>query len=212
MFLSNYVTASIGPGLVPIAEELRATQTQASYLITFNILFLGLGNIFWVPLAVKIGKRPVLILCSAIFFASSIWSAEATSYGSLLAARIVQGFGASASEALGAAIVADIFFLHERGRLIGFYTLMISTGSALGSLFAGFVINSSQNWRWINWMNSILTGACFLLVLILQPETNFERPAVSELGDRDSSSDQTTGPVSEYTWWKSMNLFTGYNV
>ena len=100
LFLSNYSTSSLPPALVLITKDFDITQTQASYLNTFNILFLGIRNLFWVPTSLKIGKRSVLILCSAIFFASCVWNAEAQSWGSMLGARIVQGFGASVSEAL----------------------------------------------------------------------------------------------------------------
>ncbi|RFU31475.1 hypothetical protein B7463_g4869, partial [Scytalidium lignicola] len=59
---------------------------------------------------------------------SFIWAAVAQSWGSLLGARIVQGFGASSSEALGPSVIADLYFLHERGTKMGFYTLMIASG------------------------------------------------------------------------------------
>ncbi|RMZ88233.1 hypothetical protein DV736_g4541, partial [Chaetothyriales sp. CBS 134916] len=69
-----------------------------------------------------------------------IWAAVAKSYGRLLGARIVAGFGASALEAVGLAVVADLYFLHERGEKTAFYTLMIGGGSALGGIFGGLVV------------------------------------------------------------------------
>lgn len=45
VFLSNYVTASITPGFILVVEEFRISLTKASYLLTFNILFLGIGVI-----------------------------------------------------------------------------------------------------------------------------------------------------------------------
>ena len=62
VFLSNYITASLTPILVPIVKEFEVSVTKTSYLITFNILFLGIGNLFWVPLSLKVGKRPVLLV------------------------------------------------------------------------------------------------------------------------------------------------------
>ena len=56
LFLSNYSTSSLPPALVLITKDFNITQTQASYLNTFNILFLGIGNLFWVPTSLKIGK------------------------------------------------------------------------------------------------------------------------------------------------------------
>ena len=212
VFLSNYITASIAPIYVPIIEHFEVSVTKASYLITFNILFLGIGNIFWIPLSRKIGKRPVLILSTAIFFSSSIWAAVAHSWGSLFGARIVQGFGASSSEALGPSVVADLYFLHERGAKVGFYTFMIASGSALGGLFAGFVAHSTPNWRWVFWMNAILTGVNFLLSVFFQAETNFERPPEYENGEGlDPSQLADIRARANSAWLKSLSVTSWYD-
>jgi len=39
-----------------------------------------------------------------------------------MVARVVHGFGSGICEALPVQIVNDIFFLHERGKKIGYYT------------------------------------------------------------------------------------------
>jgi MFS family permease len=212
VFLSNYITASISPIFVPIIEHFDVSVTKAGYLITFNILFLGIGNLFWIPLSRKIGKRPVLILSSAIFFASSIWATVAQSWGSLFGARIVQGFGASSSEALGPSVVADLYFLHERGGKVGFYTFMIGGGSALGGTFSGLVAHSTPNWRWVFGMNTILTGVNFILTLLFQAETNFERPLEYEDGEGFEASrlaDIRSRATSH--WFKSLTVTSWYD-
>lgn len=185
--------------------------TKASYLITFNILFLGIGNLFWIPLSIKIGKRPVLVLSTLIFFVSSIWAAVAQSWGSLLGARIIQGFGASSSEALGASVVADLYFLHERGTKMGFYTLMIASGSAFGGLFAGFVANATPHWRWVFWMNAILTGTCLLTTVLFMAETNFHRSPENEMtGGVDASDLAEIRARARPSWIKSLSLTSWY--
>jgi MFS family permease len=212
VFLSNYITASISPILVPIVEEFEISVTKASYLITLNILTLGVGNLFWVPLSLKIGKRPVLLLCSLIFFVGSIWSCVAQSYGSLLGARIIQGFGASSSEALGPAVVADLYFLHERGAKVGFYTFMIAGGSALGGIFAGLVANADPNWRWVFGMNTILTGINFFCCALFQAETNFSRPAENESGEGiDESKLAAMRSRTNASWFKSLIVTSWYD-
>ena len=39
-----------------------------------------------------------------------------------MAARVIQGFASSVCEALPVQLVNDIFFLHERGKRLGYYT------------------------------------------------------------------------------------------
>lgn len=212
VFLSNYITAAISPIYVPLIQEFGISVTQGSYLITLNILLLGIGNCFWIPLAQKIGKRPVLVMGAAIFFASSIWSTVAQSWGSLLGARIVQGFGASPSEALGPSIVADLYFLHERGTKVGVYTFMIAGGSAIGGIFAGLVAHANPNWRWVFGMNVILTGVNLFLTILFQAETNFERPLAYENGEGLLSSELADITArANPSWFKSLSMTSWYD-
>lgn len=59
------------------------------------------------------------LLC---YCAGLIGCSQADSYGGLMAARIIHAFGSGVCEALPVQLVNDIFFLHERGQRIGYYT------------------------------------------------------------------------------------------
>ncbi|KAJ9602218.1 hypothetical protein H2200_013338 [Cladophialophora chaetospira] len=212
VFMSNYITVSISPILITIITNFNITLNQASYLITLNLLLLGLGNLFWIPLSEKIGKRPVLIACSGLFFVSTIWAAVAKSYGSLLGARLVQGFAASVSEGLGPAIVADVYFLHERGLWVGVYLLAFTVGTSLGGIFSGLIANANANWHWVYWHQVFLTGALFVVTLLFQAETNFDRPLENESGEGLPASqlaDIRTRTKS--SWIKSLGVTSWYN-
>ncbi len=212
VFLSNFITNSIAPILVVIATDFGVTVTKASYLFSMNLLFLGLGNLFWIPLSLKIGKRPVLVMCATIFFVSSIWSAVAKNWGSLLGARIILGFGASAVEGLGPTVVGDLFFVHERGLWMGLYIWVFSTGSSLAGVFAGLIANANQDWRWVMWMNTILIGACLVLVILFSAETNFKRPHDTEGGEGlDPAQLEVLRARSEKSWVKSLGLSGWYD-
>lgn len=80
---------------------------QVALLTNYNVLTLGLCNFVWVPLALVLGKRPTLIAALSLLFGANIWGGFATTYGSVLGARVLQGFGGGAVEALGPTIVAD---------------------------------------------------------------------------------------------------------
>lgn len=56
------------------------------------------------------------------YCAGLIGASQANSYGGLMAARIIHAFGSGVCEALPVQLVNDIFFLHERGQRIGYYT------------------------------------------------------------------------------------------
>lgn len=71
---------------------------------------------FRVPISTSFGRRPVYLLSQLINFGTSIWRAKANSYGSFMGACIVNGIGAGPAETLMPEVIADIFFLHDRGK------------------------------------------------------------------------------------------------
>lgn len=64
---------------------------------------------------------------------SCFWAAESKSFGSLAAARAVQGFAMAPMEALVPASIADIWFVHERGFQSAVFNLGVLGGINLAS-------------------------------------------------------------------------------
>lgn len=54
-----------------------------------------------------------------------IWEALASSHKSLLAARACNGITAATSESIMVQVIADMFFLSERGTLMGVYLWVV---------------------------------------------------------------------------------------
>lgn len=103
-----------------LAKEYHLDQTQLGLLIGVCALALGSANFIIVPFSNIFGRRAALILFGVVTCAS-IWEALAESHGSLLRVRIVNGIGAVTSESVMVQVVADVFFLHERGLWMGVY-------------------------------------------------------------------------------------------
>jgi MFS family permease len=80
------------------------------------VLMLGASNIWWVPLSNWMGRRPVLLFATLLMTACSVWCAKADSFGSLIAARLLQGAGGGAADTVAPALIGDLYFIHERGR------------------------------------------------------------------------------------------------
>jgi MFS family permease len=103
------------------------------------------------------GRRPVYVFSSICFFATIIWSAVTHNFTTLVVSRILTAFMGSSPEALGVAVVPDLFFLHERGWWMGVYTLFISVGGFVGSIISGFVI-TELGWRWVFWVLPLISS------------------------------------------------------
>lgn len=173
-FLTNYGIGGLAPAFYILSLEFDKTMTETSDLLLWPILVLGVFNFFWVPLANYFGKRPVFVFASGLLCVCYIWGAVANSFNSLLWSNIIAAFAGSSTEALGASIVNDLYFLHERGAKMGLYMNFISGGNTLGPLICGFIV-TGLSWRWHKWIAVILTAINFLTVLLFVPETRYFR-------------------------------------
>ncbi|EJD51127.1 MFS general substrate transporter [Auricularia subglabra TFB-10046 SS5] len=174
--LGQFSSAAVNPAFVDLAHAFEITTVQASYQTTVAIALGGVGSLLWVPLANVYGRRPVYLFSSLLTAASALGSARAKTYGTLVLARleVFNGVGFSAALALGAGMVTDVFFLHERGRAMGIFTVFLTNGAHLSPIPGGFIAES-VGWRWCFYLSSILHGIMFVLMLAALPETLFFR-------------------------------------
>ncbi|KAG4441455.1 hypothetical protein IFR05_003061 [Cadophora sp. M221] len=174
VFLGNMYTAGIATGFQALAMEFHVDFSKLTDLISYPVLALGVGNIIWTPTAVCFGKRPVIIISTAIFLGCTIWSIKAKTIDSLLASRVIACFGAGSIESIGPAIIADMYRERYFATAMALFSLFLSGGSQVGPLVAGFLI-TDKGWRWFFILCAILIAANLALMLFLLPETNYRR-------------------------------------
>jgi MFS family permease len=126
MFLCTFMTA--GPSVAilemtitffgPPGRHLLLQISKVAYFLTAATLMQGVGNLFWMPLIIKYGRRPVYLGSFTLYTISTVWCSVANSYGNELAARLVLGFSSGVMECLAPLTITDIFFVHERGAIM----------------------------------------------------------------------------------------------
>lgn len=186
MFMCNFLAAGPTIAIVQTAEDfvpsakqggqaaLVAAISKVAYFFTSTALLQGTGNLIWMPLVNKYGRRPVYLISYLVYFVCAIWAAFTHSYGSFLASRIVMGFGAGAAETMAPLSIADVFFLHERGKIMAMYSAALVSGVSGGIVIAG-LITIKHTWRTIYYVAIALVGATLLLAYFTFPETSYRR-------------------------------------
>ena len=126
MFLGTFLASGPSVAILEMAKtffgkpgpHLLKNISKVAYFITGLTLAQGVGNLFWMPLILKFGRRPVYLCSFTIYTITSIWAGVAPSYSNELASRIVMGFASGVGECLAPLIIADLYFLHERGAIM----------------------------------------------------------------------------------------------
>jgi len=130
-----------------------------SYLLVITVLAVQVGR-----LGDMFGRVRMYEAGFVVFVAGSALCALATSEGTIIAYRAVQGVGGALIAANSGAVIADTFPPERRGRAYGFNAVGWSAGAVLGILLGGVII-TYLSWRWIFWVNVPAGLAAFALAL-----------------------------------------------
>lgn len=128
---------SLGPMITTGSEDIATAFDVSTDQVSFNIvgimqLTTGSGTFFTAAAAAVWGKRPVFIISTIGLLATNIWGFFSNSFMSLSIMRAVQGFCASPLETLVSATVSEIFFVHEKGKMLSIWNLFVMGGVKLG--------------------------------------------------------------------------------
>ncbi|KAJ4291674.1 hypothetical protein N0V90_009569 [Kalmusia sp. IMI 367209] len=180
----------ISPGFATMAEQFNMSYNSLNGGLGWAIFAIGISCFVTNGLAVKFGRRPVIILGNLMLFVSSVWAYHAHSYESLLASRIFGAIGMSPFEVLTTAIIGDIYFVHERGLRLAFWGLCLSVGVGGGSCISGYIIEN-LGWNWTYGICACFYGVFILLIFFFVPETVYKRdPAYNlDLGTTDHTEE-----------------------
>ncbi|KAK1091080.1 hypothetical protein LTR48_007024 [Friedmanniomyces endolithicus] len=179
---------SLAPMFPFLGMEFHLGQQQLSLLTGLNVITLGFSNIFIVPLSNIFGRRPISIFFGLLVVLTNIWQALATTHSSFLAARACNGVVAATSETIMVQVIADMFFLHERGFWVGLYFTFYFSGAFLGPVMSGNIA-AMHGWRSFFWLSVALALFVTLLLVVGFPETRWRRHPSNHTSLRSHSND-----------------------
>lgn len=128
-------------------DEIGFTARQLSTSYACATTGLSVGCVFFIPFALKFGRRPLYLFAIAASFAAAIWQAKVQTVGDLYGANLVGGLAGAIAEAICWMTVADVFFVHQRATMNAIYATFVNAGAFLGPVAAGYIADA-QGWRW----------------------------------------------------------------
>lgn len=155
--------------------------------MTFPTLFMGIGNLIGMPLALAVGRRPVFLFSCLILILAGGLAAGQTSFTWHLAARCIMGLAAGQSEALCPLMVQETFFMHERGRTQMYFTALSNILTSVMSLLTSYIAFAIGVPGWYG-LGTGLIGAVALGAVFFVPETKYDRPLSAYQGQGASVS------------------------
>lgn len=144
--------------------------TVSVYLVSTALLQLGIG-----PAADRFGRRPVMLVCLAIFVVGSLIATFAPTIEVLLGARILQSFSV-AGMVLARVIVRDTVASDEAASRIGYVTMGMALVPMIAPMIGG-VLDEIHGWQAPFALMLAFGVIAFLMVVFDLGETNPSAPA-----------------------------------
>jgi len=130
----------------PIAAEFGLSPVEMGYLFSS---FLWLYVICLIPMGIivdRIGTRMVNAAGIALWSLATVFTGLSTSYGALVASRLVMGIGESTSYPAGNRVIREWMPASERGISMSVFNSGAYFGPAIGSLLIGALV-AAAGWR-----------------------------------------------------------------
>ncbi|KAF8464913.1 major facilitator superfamily domain-containing protein [Kalaharituber pfeilii] len=153
------------PCIVKQGIEWNMTPNEVNYSGNLNLIFLGIGGLFWIPVIYFWGRAPVLFWTTLSGTLFTLGCCVTTDFQTYYAMRALMGFTLTAPQTIGLAFIKDMFFFHEHARKIGIWAAVFLVAPYCGPLFGNFIVDGTGEWRPVFWL--VFAFCCFVLVLIV---------------------------------------------
>jgi MFS family permease len=129
-----------------ISREWNLTSSQLGMLFSTGLCGMVIGSFFVAPLADRLGRRTVVLMCALVVGIGMLLSGLAHNYLLLAAFRLVTGIGIAGILACAVVLVSEYSTPQWRNTAIFIYTFGYSLGATLGGTIAAVLIQHSS-WR-----------------------------------------------------------------
>lgn len=136
------------PSLPGLPAALNTTKENAQLTLSLYLFGMALSQLLLGPLADRFGRRPVIIGALALYSVASLAGYFAPNIETLVIARVVQSFGATAGIALSRTMIRDTNDLDSSASLIGYVTMAMVIAPMLSPIL-GATIDEYLGWRMI---------------------------------------------------------------
>jgi predicted MFS family arabinose efflux permease len=152
-------------------KTLNMTTAQFGISVSAYAFSAGISGLLTAGFADSFDRKRLLLFFYIGFIIGTLLCALAPNYPLLVAARIITGIFGGVMGSISMAIVADLFSLQQRGKVMGFVQMGFGVSQILGIPIGLYLANG---WGWhipFLWIAVMAGFIAFLLFLKLEPIT-----------------------------------------
>ncbi|HWB66868.1 MAG TPA: sugar porter family MFS transporter [Mycobacteriales bacterium] len=168
--LFGFDTGVISGAQLFIGKDLHSSTGAQAWFVGSLLLGAVGGAVFAGYLADLISRRWTKFCAGLIYVGAALWSALATSTGSLIAARAVLGLAVGTASFVAPLYISEHVPPRLRGGTVSFNQFMITFGILLAYIIDYLFKDVANNWRWMLGLGA-LPGIALVIAMALVPHT-----------------------------------------
>jgi len=139
------------PSLPGMARHFDTDYAVMQLAVSFYLAATAVLQLFIGPASDRFGRRPVILVCFAIFLVGTVAAVYAPTVETLLFCRLLQAF-ASGGLVISRAVVRDTVGTTEAASQIGYITMGMSVVPMVGPMIGGF-LDELYGWQAGFWLS-----------------------------------------------------------
>ncbi|MFC6323078.1 MDR family MFS transporter [Companilactobacillus baiquanensis] len=155
VFIATFMTAIEGTivstAMPTIIGSLHGVSLM-NWVFSIYLLMTAVATPIYGKLSDIVGRKPIFILGLVLFVIGSTLCSMSNSMLTLILARAVQGIGSGAIQPLTFTIIADIYPLEKRARILGLNGSSWGIAAVIAPLLGGFIVEK-LSWHWVFLIN-----------------------------------------------------------
>jgi EmrB/QacA subfamily drug resistance transporter len=155
IFIATFMAAIEGTivstAMPTIVGSLHGVKMM-NWVFTMYLLTSAMATPIYGKMADRIGRKPVLLVSLAIFVLGSLLSGLSQSMPMLIVFRALQGIGAGGIMPVTFTIIADIYPIDKRAKVLGFNGSAWGIAAVVAPLIGGFIVDH-LSWHWVFILN-----------------------------------------------------------
>ena len=167
------------PALPHISQAFGITAQTASQTISVYFIAFAFGVLAWGRLSDTLGRRKAMLLGLVTYGVGATLAIFATSFETLMLARIISAFGAATGSVVTQAMLRDCYQGTELTKVFSVITMGVSISPVIGLLSGGIIV-THFGYSGIFCSLLMLAITLWLLALISLSETNPKMNANAE--------------------------------
>ena len=167
-FMTAIEGTIVSTAMPTIVSDLNGLEIM-NWVVSIFLFMTAVSTPLYGKLADSIGRKPIFLFGIALFVVGSALCGQANNMLELILFRVIQGLGSGAVQPVAMTIIADMYTLEKRTKMLGLNSGFWGVASVIAPLLGGFIVQN-LSWHWVFYINVPIGLIAFLLVVVFLSE------------------------------------------